>query len=920
MSLLAFAKTSAWEQQRIQTAFTRAAEDRVSALRRGVEINLHELESLGAFFVASQGVERAEFREFVQAFLSRRPGIQALEWIPRVLDPEREAYEEAARREGLLDFQITERASQGRMVRAGQRQEYFPVYYVEPYEGNEAAVGFDLASNPRRLKALNRSRDTGEVVATARITLVQETANQYGFLVFLPIYQKGAPADSIEDRRANLEGFALGVFRIGDMMEKALTYLGPGGIDIHLYDESASAGERFLYFHPSRTRTPPAAATGEEEPAARASLHHAAALDLPGRNWLVLCTPSPDYVAAGRTWQRWAVLAAGLLFTGLLASYLLLSMRRAARLMTTNERLAQEIAERQRAEEALRESESHLRAVVHGSKDAMIAIGADGLITLFNPAAESMFGRTAPEMLGQPLDCLMPEIYRERHRQYVKGYFTHGEPHGAIGKTVELPAARSNGQQFSIELSLSIGQRDSQRFALAVIRDITERKQAEETLRESNAAMVEALEREKRTSMQLESTMEQLEAATREARAATQAKSEFLANMSHEIRTPMTAILGFSETLLDPALSDSERLSAVQTIRRNGEYLLHIINDILDLSKIEAGKLEVERVVCSPARLVAEVVSLMCVRAESKGLALSAAHLGPIPETLRSDPTRLRQILVNLTGNAIKFTEQGGVRLVACLVEKDDGQPMMQFDVIDSGIGMAEEQVARLFQPFTQADSSTTRNFGGTGLGLMISKRLAEMLGGDITVQSQPGSGSTFRVTIATGPLAGVRMLDDPREALMGSDGAGRQSSSPVASDQPRLDCRILLAEDGPDNQRLISFFLRKSGAAVTIVENGRLAVDAAFEAEEKGQPFDVILMDMQMPQLDGYEATSLLRHKGYSRPVVALTAHAMRGDREKCVRAGCDGFLSKPIDRRKLLETVRASLSKDRVVGAADS
>ena len=429
--------------------------------------------------------------------------------------------------------------------------------------------------------------------------------------------------------------------------------------------------------------------------------------------------------------------------------------------------------------------------------------------------------------------------------------------------------------------------------------DITDRKQAEEELRENNTLLAKGMEREKRGAMELESAMEQLEAAKQDAEAASHSKSEFLANMSHEIRTPMTAILGFTEAMLDPDQSPSDKLNAVHTVRRNGEHLLQIINNILDISKIEAGKLEVERIRCSPINLVAEVKSLMQVRADAKSLPFNIEYIGAIPETIESDPTRLKQILVNLVGNAIKFTETGGVRLVTRFVDERAG-PEIQFDVLDTGLGMTEEQVSGLFKAFSQADTSTTRKFGGTGLGLNISKRLAEMLGGDVTVESEPG-GSMFRVTVATGPLDGIKMLDDPTTATI----VQPEAAAVANPDADKLDCRILLAEDNPTNRALVAGILKKTGAEVTVVENGKLAVDAALSARDEGKPFNVILMDMQMPVMDGYEATGLLRQKNYSGPIIALTAHAMTSDRQKCLDAGCDDFATKPIDRRKLIQTI---------------
>ncbi len=394
-----------------------------------------------------------------------------------------------------------------------------------------------------------------------------------------------------------------------------------------------------------------------------------------------------------------------------------------------------------------------------------------------------------------------------------------------------------------------------------------------------------------------------LEVALAAADAANRAKSAFLANMSHEIRTPMTAILGYADLLLEPAQAPRDRLDAVQTIRRNGEHLLSIINDILDLSKIEAGRMVIEQIDVDPLTVIEEVFSLMQVRAKGKGLTLVSDLVFPQPVIIRSDPTRLRQILVNLVGNAIKFTETGGVTVRTSFVPAP--QPRMRFSVQDTGIGIDPAALSNLFQPFTQADVSTTRRFGGTGLGLTISQRLATMLGGDIEVESTPGEGSTFTVWIGCESVS----EDDMRFEAPLAESAGQSARS--SGEPARLSAHILLAEDGPDNQRLISYHLRKAGATVTIAENGRIAVERALAALREGRPFDVILMDMQMPEMDGYTASSLLRAEGFRGPIVALTAHAMSGDRDKCIHAGCSDYLTKPIDRDRLLATCAALSSR---------
>ena len=410
----------------------------------------------------------------------------------------------------------------------------------------------------------------------------------------------------------------------------------------------------------------------------------------------------------------------------------------------------------------------------------------------------------------------------------------------------------------------------------------------------------------------------QLESANARALAANRAKSEYLANMSHEIRTPMTAILGFTENLLqeeDSGRADPERLESLQTVLRNGRHLLRLVNDILDLSKIEAGKVESESVRFSPFGLAREVVSLMQVRADDAKIALELRFQGRMPETMCGDPMRLRQILINLVGNAIKFTHTGRVRLNVASARGERRQPTVRFEVNDTGIGMTDRQIDGLFEAFSQADDSTTRKYGGSGLGLAISKRLTEIIGGTISVTSKPGKGSTFHLEVPTGPLQRVAIVDAAEFARRFA--AVPQQPDRAFAPSERLDCRILLAEDGPDNQRLIAFILKQAGADVTVAENGQIACEKFRSRRRSDRPFDLVLMDMQMPVMDGYTATGQLRAQGATCPVIALTAHAMTGDRKKCIDAGCDDYVTKPIKRSQLLALVaeyarRAGHSKE--------
>jgi signal transduction histidine kinase/DNA-binding NarL/FixJ family response regulator len=380
-----------------------------------------------------------------------------------------------------------------------------------------------------------------------------------------------------------------------------------------------------------------------------------------------------------------------------------------------------------------------------------------------------------------------------------------------------------------------------------------------------------------------------LENAVHAANSANKAKSTFLANMSHEIRTPLTAIIGYAEVSLDSNQTLQERSHALKTIVRSGNHLLNIINDILDFSKVEADQLDVEFMSVELFQLVLDVESLMRPQAEKKGLEFNVLYDFPLPTKFGTDPVRIKQILLNLCSNAIKFTDQGSVSMI---ISCDCGNQAMQFAVKDTGIGMTAEQLQKLFKPFQQADSSITRRFGGTGLGLSLSKCLAEKLGGTIEVSSEAGKGTRFTLSTGTGGLHNAQFVHSIKQITYSND------TDLHTENEKALSGHILLAEDNPTNQQLLSLFLRKMGAEVSIAENGEVAVKLAQQNH-----YDLIYMDMQMPVLAGVDAIKVLREQGYDQPIVALTANATNEDKMTCIKAGCNDFITKPIPRQKLYD-----------------
>jgi PAS domain S-box-containing protein len=553
--------------------------------------------------------------------------------------------------------------------------------------------------------------------------------------------------------------------------------------------------------------------------------------------------------------------------------------------------ISTDITERKRLEHELR----RLAVIAEQAAEGIAVADLDGNLQFVNQAWARMHGyESGAELVGKHLSVFhTDEQMKTEVEPFNAGVKRQGHNWAEVGHV------RRDGTTFPTQMSVIV-LRDEQGepYGLAgFAEDITRRKRAEQELLQTNR--------------QLEIATDRASKMAAEAEQANAAKSQFLANMSHEIRTPMTAILGFTDLIrnsiegctacpdLQTCPTRAQNKESIQIIRRNGEHLLDLINDILDLSKIEAGRMCVERVPCSPVQVVEEIVSFMRVRAAEKGLSLDARYEFPLPETILSDPVRVRQVLINLVGNAVKFTSEGHVEIVVrCMTGAQAGQASVAFDVKDTGIGLMPDEIGRLFQPFAQADSSMMRQHGGSGLGLAISKRLAEALGGDIHVVSRPGEGSTFTFTVEAELPGPVRMLNDLSEAAAR---ASHQPPSPPPA-AVRLRGRVLLAEDGPDNQKLIALILRHAGADVDLASSGRAAVERVLEGMAAGTPYDAILMDMQMPEMDGYEATSKLRESGYRGPVVALTAHAMAGDRQKCIDAGCDDYATKPVDRLGLL------------------
>jgi PAS domain S-box-containing protein len=557
--------------------------------------------------------------------------------------------------------------------------------------------------------------------------------------------------------------------------------------------------------------------------------------------------------------EGWRVRKDGSLFW---ASVMVTALRGESGRLTGFSKITHDLTLRKESQEKLRKTEALFRAILELAPDAVLIADEQGKIVLVSAQAEQLFGYPRQELIGQPVELLMPVAKRGGHERNRKKYASDPQLR-QMGAGLELAGLRKDGVEFPVEISLSAIKTEGGSWVAAAVRDITERKKVEQ----------------------------QFIRARQHAEEANRAKSGFVAAVSHEIRTPMNSILGMADLLSESDLNPEQK-QYVEIFRRAGSNLLILIDDILDLSKLEAGHFELERVAFDLEDVVDEALELAGAKAQPKGLLLRRVS-PPLPNRLIGDPTRLRQVLINLLGNAVKFTEGGEIVLTI----RPSARPgEFEFAVSDTGIGIDEEKLRMIFDDFTQADSTTSRKYGGTGLGLGISKRLVERMGGSLSVTSAPGEGSVFRFSVMLEPAPNRE--SDARQPRMGmrESGRAREAQKPL---------RILLADDSPDNRLLIQCYLKGSPHRLIFAEDGRQAV-SAFQAGG----FDLILMDIQMPGMDGLDATRAIREiertEGSARiPIVALTANARAEDVELSGQAGCDAHLSKPISKARLLTSL---------------
>jgi PAS domain S-box-containing protein len=1006
-----------FERVRNEANFQAAALERMNFLSGNINITLIALTSLGAYFDASPELSRDDFHRLSQPFLNIDSPIQALEWIPHASQAQRSSLEHRARVDGMQTFSFREKTSTGVMAPAPERDEYYPVYYVEPLTGNEKAVGFNLASNPERRAALMTAIDTGKLTATARITLVQEKGNQYGFLAFRPVFAHGVPVDDIGLRRKSLVGFVLGVIRIGDVVAGAEKLGGLPGIALQIDDEDAPEATQRLFPRDEPTPTagaaPPAsaasAAPGKRFAADPSSLVAYKSIVVAGRHWRVTAHPVPGAFLESHIGSVTAFFL-GAVLSAMLGLYLRTLFARQAQSDAALDHHVKELNQERNFHEALFTSAPAL----------ILVIDPRCYVVRFNSAAESFTGFSAPQVMSEPY------FWRRFDADGAKGA-------SAIETCIDTLETRqfecswrdAQGRPRNLLWTASSIRSIQGEFQYLVLigSDVTRQKQAEQALQAQETWLCTTLEslgegvcvfgpdgrarfmnahatlllgweledlrgqgpgllvgravvaagqpehpmvRAMRahqgyrsgdetfltktgaelpvkvscSAMSIEGRpagwvlvfsdvrderelQRHLVAAKEAAEGAARLKAEFLSTMSHEIRTPLNGVIGMANILADSTL-DHEQQDYVRIIRTSADALNTVIDDILDFSKIEAGRLEIESIAYRPQDSLRICADIVAQRARDKGLSLVQDLDPALPSILKGDPARVRQVLLNFLSNAVKFSDHGHITLRARRETLRDplgrSFEVAALGVQDEGIGLSDDAKRRLFQPFMQADNSTSRKYGGTGLGLAICKRLVEAMGGVIRVDSQLGAGSSFTMLL---PLT----IGTEQELLLADAGRGPRRGDAMASAaaapirHPQAAAiKLLLVEDNPINQRVALILLNRAGYRVDVAVNGREAIQCITE-----HPYDLVLMDCQMPEMDGFAATREIRRMeadaGRHVPIIAMTANAMDGDRERCLAAGMDDYLRKPIDEERLREVLAKWSDKlgDRTV-AVDS
>jgi len=860
LSLYLFTSIQDFEKEKISFNLKIETTNRILALQEKIDDNIDVIKFITSFFNASDQIERSEFQKFTEAVLQREIDIQALEWVPHVLDSERQAFEALTRKEGFPDFQITERKEQGVMAPARKRDEYFPVNYLEPFKGNEQALGFDLASNPLQVATLNNSRDNGEIKASQRITLVQEVGKQYAFIVYMPVYKKEMLADSVETRRKSLKGFVLGVFRIGDLVEDALSILAPGDLDLYIYDESQpDPDEQSLYNHKSKNQPGNYLPTKDKKNIMQ-GFYYSMPVRVADRRWQVFSVPTPEFFAARKTWNVFVIPGTVLFFTVFLVSYLFTiytrvgeSKRQAQSLSEANDKLGLEISERKQMEEELRQSETRFRNLVEAIGDWAWEIDENNIYTYVSPKVKNILGYESREILGKNIFDIM--LLDESHRvrelfhdisanrkkfSFFENITIHKDGHFVVTETSGVPLFHDDG---------------TFRGYQGVDRDITDRKAAEENLKQSQ---------------KMESV------------------GTLAGGIAHEFNNILGGILGYTEIAKEEASEDSSVRESLDKIFNLSIRARDVVKQILSFSRKEKNDLEP----LHPHLIIKE--SLKVLRASIPTTIEIRQNINEQSGTILADQTQIHQISMNLCMNAAHAMEDSGgvleIGLSPVVLDVEDIKPYtnlktgeyVKLTVSDTGTGIDPNNIDKIFDPFF-----TTKEVGkGTGMGLSIVHGIIKDHGGVINVSSKLGEGTTFTIFL---PKTEARINKTESDDAL-----------PTGTEN------ILVVDDEEHLVFLLKKNMERLGYKVTAMTNSLETLELFKKDPHR---YDLIITDLTMPHLTGDRLASKVTAIRPDMPVIIATGYADAIDSDKVKQSGIKAFIPKPYQKEELAKTIRLIL-----------